>query len=172
MAVTFTVEDGSIVSGANSYVTVAFADDYYTIDTNFSATWAAYTTQEKQNLLMWSTRVIDQKAEWNGGKVEADQPLRWPRGYVYDADGTLIDEDTIPAQLKQAVCEVAKYLVTNDPTTAQDVTNYASLKIDVIDIKYQDRTWQVTFPTIINQLLAGLGRVRVGGSGFGKIIKG
>lgn len=169
----FVVENGSIVAGATSYVSVAEADDYYTIDPNFSATWAGLTTTVKQHLLAWSTRILDQKTDWKGYVTDATvQELRWPRTYVYARDNVLIADNKIPEQLKEAVFELAKWLYTNDPTTGQDVDWLKRMKVDVIEIEWQENASQNSFPSIINAILGTLGNFRIGGgSRFGRIIK-
>ena len=82
MAFTFTVEDGSVVDGANSYATIAEADDYYAVDSNFFATWDALADADKEKLLAWGTRILDQRVRWNGSKTDTTSSLRWPRSGV------------------------------------------------------------------------------------------
>lgn len=172
MAFTFTVEDGSQVSGANSYVAVATADDYYVIDPNFTATWAAYTNTQKEYYLAWATRIIDQKTKWNGDKYTETQALRWPRKGVKDADGDLIAVTEIPQQLQHAVMELAKWLVSNDPTTGADTDALKRVMVDVVEIEWQDGAFQSDYPSIINQILWPIGRFNTGGPSFGRIVRG
>lgn len=170
---TFVVETGAGLANATSYVSVAEADDYYTIDTNFTATWTGLTTQAKEYLLAWATRILDQKTEWKGCmSVPATQNLRWPRTGVYDRDGRLIEADEMPGQLKEAVFEFAKYLRENDPTVGQDTDYLKAMRVDVIELEWQDNAAQVTFPSILNSILGTLGNFRTGGgSRFGRIVK-
>lgn len=171
MPFTFTVEDGTGIVGANSYVSVSEADDYYTIDPNFTATWTALTNTQKEYLLAWSTRILDQKCTWYGTRVSATQALRWPRRGTYDGDGFAIDSDEIPDQLKEATFEFAKWLHTNDPTVGQDVDALRKLVVDVIEIEFQEGTTQSSFPSIINAILSGIGRFNTGGRGHGRIVR-
>lgn len=167
-----TVEDGSVVTGADSYVSVAFADAYFAIDVNFDATWAALSTSDKEQRLKWATRILDQKVKWNGDKVDDDSSLRWPRTGVYDRDALLIADTDIPLQLKELTCEVAKFVATTDPTTSQGVDYLKSVVVDVIEVHYQDGASQTSTPPIFNQLLRGLGFYPTAMSGFfGKIVK-
>jgi hypothetical protein len=171
MAFVFTVETGSIVAGANSYVSVAEADDYYVIDSNFGAVWTAYTTEKKQSLLAWATRILDQKCSFSGYQSGDSQPLRWPRTRVRDRDGVAIAVDAIPTQLKAAVLELLKYILQNDPTTSAEVEHLRVVTVDVITLEYQEGTSQSKVPGIINQVLYGLGTYLSGNRGFGKISK-
>jgi hypothetical protein len=169
---TITVEDGTIVANADSYVPVAFADAYFAFDGEFAATWSAYTTTEKENYLKWATRVLDQKVQWKGTRYDEDSSLRWPREGVYDRDGNEILETVIPLQLKQATCEMAKYLTTTDATTDQGVDTLKRVAVDVIEIEYQESKGISTVPPIFNQLLRGLGHYPSAlGSQFGRILK-
>jgi hypothetical protein len=171
MAVVFTVETGAIVAGANSYVTVTEADDYFSIDPNFGAAWAALDTADKEQLLMWSTRILDQKAVFFGNPVSTTQPLRWPRTGARTRDGEVIENTTVPLQVRQAVAELLKYARTNDPTIANDVQRLRRILVDVIEIEYQEGDSQYTVPSIINIILDGVGVYRVGRAGNGRIRK-
>jgi len=171
MSFSFVVEDGSGLAGATSYVSVADADDYFVIDKNFAADWAALATQDKEYSLAWASRLLDQKTDWKGTRLLETSGLRWPRSYIYDRDNILIADDVVPEAVKQATCELAKFLQENDLTVGKDIENMKRIVVDVIEIEYQDQTTQSNVPTIINAILTGLGSFRVGSRGFGKIIK-
>jgi len=170
MAFVFTVEDGSNVAGANSYVTLAYAADYFAVDPS-SATWEALTDEQKQFYLAWATRLLDQKTEWRGFINEDDQALRWPRKGAADRDYRTVNTNEIPNPVKAATCELAKWLMTNDPTTGQDTDYLKRIKVDVIEIEYQDGTSQSSYPSIINAILEGIGHFRTGSRGFGRIVR-
>lgn len=171
MSFTFTVEDGTGLTAANSYVSVAEADDYFAFDLNFADDWTALTNTQKQHSLAWASRLLDQKTSWNGNKVVETSGLRWPRSYVYDRDEILIADDEVPVPVKDATCELAKYLQANDLTTGKDIENIRRIAIDVIEIEYQENSSQSSIPTIINAILEDLGSFRIGGSGYGRIVK-
>lgn len=171
MAFTFTVEDGTVVTGANSYVTVAYADDYFEIDFNFKDTWASLPISDQEYYLAWSTRILDQKVKWAGYRTNSTSALRWPRTGVYDADCEIIATTTMPRQLKEATCEFAKWLYSNDPTTGKDEENLKRIAVDVVEIEYQDDTSQSSYASIVNQILKPLGHMTVGGYGFGRITR-
>lgn len=169
MAFVFTVETGAIISGANSYVSVAEADDYFALDPNFNTVWVALADDVKEQLLAWSSRILDQKCLWNGIPVTATQPVRWPRRGAYDRDRYMVSETTIPRQLKEAVCELLKYVRVTDPTVGVDVQSVKRVVADVIEIEFQEGTSQSTVPSILNAILDNLGVYRVGGSGSARI---
>src|SRR5688572_30262693 len=169
MAFVFTVEDGTVVAGANSYVTVAFADDYFAVDPNFLATWTALDAEDKEIYLAWATRIVDQKVRWRGTKTDEDSALRWPRTGAYDRDYILIEDDVIPLQLKELVCEFVKFLQQSDPTVSQEVSQIKREKLDVLEIEYQDGTSQSIYPPLFGQLVAGIGSFPSGAYAFGRI---
>lgn len=169
----FVVEDGTSVAGSNSYVTVAFADDYFAIDSTVSVTWAAYLTAEKERLLQLASRILDQKVKWKGKRFVETSSMRWPRTGVYDRDNILVDDDEIPLQLQECVCEMVKYLIAgNDPTTGQGVEWIKKIVADVVEVEYQDGAGQTSLPAIFSQLLRGIGTYPSAlGNTFARIIK-
>ena len=179
MAVTFKVEDGSGFTDSNAYCTVAFADDYLSIkSTSFLTTWNGLTTEQKQNAIMWGSRVLDQRARWQGVRSNLDQAMTWPRTGVYDRDGILIAPDEIPLQIKQATVELAFHLVTEDVDPSAPGAGSAGgikrLKAAVLEIEYQDNAVITPnyYPIGLNNLLYPLGSIGgAGGSGFARVIR-
>lgn len=168
---TFKVEDGSGLSDSTSYVALADANDYFVIDPN-SAAWSALPDDAaKQRQLSWATRILDQKTRWKGSKTVADSALRWPRSGVTDRDANPVDSDVIPIQVKQATLELTKFLLSNDLTVGADVDYLKLVKIDVIELEYQDKTGQPVLPSLINEILMGLGYIANGGPRFVPILK-
>lgn len=168
-----TVEDGTVVANANAYISLSYANTYFADDVNYDDTWAAKDDTAKEQLVKWATRILDQKVRWNGYKTQDTSALRWPRSDVYDRDNILIDDDEMPEQLKQAVCELIKLIDGGeDPTTSQGGTGFKAMKVDVVEITYNDNAVQPSVPPILNEILRGLGQYpTIGASSFGKIVK-
>lgn len=137
------VEDGTGVEGANSYVTVEYADTYHTDRANTA--WTAATEDAKEAALIKATDYVEQvyADRWDGEAVYEDQPLSWPRDV---ATG-------IPTRLKQAVCQLALEALTTDlnPKIGQGIKRK---KVDSIEIEYQDDTYGGTTRPAIDGLLA------------------
>jgi len=114
-AVTFTVEDGSGLSTANSYVSVADADTYHATYTG-STDWSGAENATKERALIAATQYLDIEHEgrWRGVKDSSTQSLAWPRCDAEDSDGYLIDSDALPQKLKDACCELALRVVLGD----------------------------------------------------------
>jgi hypothetical protein len=118
-----TVEDGSGLANANSYLSVADADTYNTNHTN-STDWGNASTAEKEQALRRATQYIDMMygARWKGIRVYETQALAWPRANVTDYDGYLIDHDEMPQKLKDACAEAAERLITEEMMPDQSDT--------------------------------------------------
>ena len=168
MAFTFVVEDGTGLPNANSYVSLAEADDIL-ITNIHNAAWDALTNTQKEYLLSWSTSLLDTKADWDGEKTYPTSALRWPRKYIVDRECVAIPSDSIPKQLKQATAQYARYLVENDRTVEQETDGLTEIVVDVIELKFDSSYRLATVPSYINELIYGIGRIKGGSSTVAKI---
>lgn len=171
MAFTFLVEDGTGLPGANSYVSVADADNLIQTNIHASADWLAKSTEDKQALLMSATRYLDDRTRWYGLRVSATSGLRWPRSNVYDRDGNLIEPNTIPTQLRFATAEMARFNMAEDRTVERDQDALSRLKADVIELEFVNGYRLPKVPEHMRYLLLGLGSISGGGVTFGKVIR-
>lgn len=153
------IEDGSIVEGANSYVTISGVNDY--VDSyGYTTTWSGTDiddTIRKQSLLK-AMRYIE-GLPFRGKKQTKEQPLEFPRSDIYDDDNYLFDENYIPPKLKSAVCEACILMLPNsdidlqpiiskdDYTTAEKVSSAVAVYYDTKAGGYRTRS------TIIEDLL-------------------
>lgn len=179
--VTFVVEDGSGVAFANSYVTLDEADDYLSIKGASADAWIALTDEEKEEYLMWATRLLDQRADFEGHLTYTDplQTLRWPRSGVMGRDCISVEIDVIPNPIKAATIEIAWHLFSQqvDPSlgTSTGSGEIKRIKADVLEIEYQvsgDVDTVSPFPKGINAILWPLGSLAITGtSNAVKILK-
>lgn len=146
----FTVEDGSVVAGANSYASLADAATFHTDRANTAWTGADAV---KQSALIRATDYIEQKYanRWKGSPTDVDQSLSWPRYAVADN----VDSDEIPERLKQAVCILALEALSADlnPVLGRAVKRE---KVDVIEVEYMDSALPEKSRPAIDGLLAPL----------------
>lgn len=91
------IEDGSIVAGANSYVTVAEIRDYATAR---GVTLPA-DNSDVEILAIKAMDYLESQRRYKGEKVDIDQTLQWPRAGAY-VDGFRIPDDSIPRELRFA----------------------------------------------------------------------
>jgi hypothetical protein len=98
---TIIVEDGSIVAGANSYVTTQEVQDY----ADLRGIDYPCETELNQNIIK-ATDYLQSRC-YQGEQVDPGaQSLLWPRQYVYIYNQE-IASDSIPQQLKNAQIELA-----------------------------------------------------------------
>ena len=106
MTTTIVVEDGTVVSGSNSYTTVSgitvYAEDY-----GLSAWTSTDITDTMREQAVFKSMRYLEALPWKGTKYSADQNLEWPRSYVYDRNGYLVDDDVVPQAVINAQCEIA-----------------------------------------------------------------
>lgn len=76
---TIVTEDGTQVPGANSYVTRAEADAYFT--KRDDTVWLQSNFWERDAALVKAADYLEQKyrLRWRGSRVSGTQPLNWPR---------------------------------------------------------------------------------------------
>ena len=100
-----TIEDGTGVAGANSYVT---ADEFraYADARGLAASFSSDDTTLEPYLIDAVDIIESYRARFQGVKTDSDNPLQFPRSGVF-IDGTEIDDDVIPQELTNAQCQYA-----------------------------------------------------------------
>jgi hypothetical protein len=118
----FTLEDGTGVTGANSYASVADAETYFTDVGKDVTAWSALSTAAKQSKLIVATQYVDgvYGSRFSGYAALSTQGLEWPRKNAIDQNGWLLSSAAVPDAVKFAMYEVAFRLLTVDalPDTA------------------------------------------------------
>lgn len=135
-SVTLTIEDGTVVTSANSYYSLASADDYFTQRGN--TTWIGYGNDTKTYALIKAYQYME-NLPWKGMKSLSDQGLSWPRIGMSDEDGYAIDSNEIPKRIKWAQAEIAYNYITDtdlEPNISTGERNIILEKVDVIEVRY------------------------------------
>ncbi|WP_373379900.1 DnaT-like ssDNA-binding protein [Cupriavidus nantongensis] len=96
---------------ADSYVSVAEADAYWS--KRPGSAWGAAAEAAREGALVRATGYVDATYDWRGTRATAVQALDWPR-YDVVLDGYPLDGTTIPARVKDAVCEMALKALAGD----------------------------------------------------------
>jgi len=113
----FVVEDGTGLSTANAYASVAEVTTYLT-DRDGQA-WSSASTAVKQAAIVEATTYIDSHYTFaNGRRLKSDQALMWPRAGAFDFEGYSLTG--IPKILKDACAELANFALTDDLNGSQD----------------------------------------------------
>ena len=127
---TLVVEDGSKVTGANTYITLAefkaWADAR---GVNYSSD--GHVTE---NIL----RAMDYIEElmFIGVKETRDQALQWPRVDVV-IDGYALDVGEIPKELKNATYELVKAIIDGDNKLNPVERQVTKEKVDSLEVTYK-----------------------------------
>lgn len=133
---TFEVETGFGSATATSYASVATADDYHSMGPT-EATWAALSTEQKQERLMLASALLDERCDWRGDKAVTASALRWPRLGLLDRDGIDVASTTIPARLAWATAELARLLGASAPVLAGEARSVSSKSTGPVSITYE-----------------------------------
>lgn len=149
-------------ANANSYVTLAEVDSY------FNTAFAHGTTfwNSSEAAILHAARLIDRLSSFFGTKADQAQAMAWPRFGVYNEDGWLIDEATIPQRVKDAQCELAGFLAREDRTEGMTAQGLDELKIGPLDLKFSnggepelvpDVVWEMLAPYLLSASGGGMG---------------
>lgn len=107
--ITWIVETGAGLVGANSYATTEYAGNYLA-QLGQDAVWILRTVEQRRTYLRQASAYIDDKfgARWNGMRGTKAQGLDWPRTLAFDSRTTYtLDASEVPLKLQQATVEVA-----------------------------------------------------------------
>lgn len=155
MAITFAVEDGTIVVGANSFVAVAEADDINSIEP--WSTWSVLDAPTKQKLLMVATRWMCEKIYWLGQVVEADQSLALPRIGLIDRAGNEYLSSIVPAPVRELCARLASTFNTTHPEDMEQAAGVRRFRTEMVEVDWQLNYLQNRAPTYIGAILGGIG---------------
>ena len=157
------VETGNIVAGANSYITVEYADDFFAARFD-PAFWSSLSTEQKEAALIMATASIDSEYKFYGQLLDTTQSLMWPRTQFFDTEGRLQGGlGVIPESLKQAVAALAYQFAKVNPLTDvpnESKTNIRREKVGPSEIEYFYGKQSTQFTSYINSYLIFLGTRR------------
>jgi len=185
MALTLIVEDGSIVTGANTYISLADAESYMEGRLH-TTTWDDAADPNKNAALVQATRILGRYVNWLGWPTDTDQALAWPRwGICYDGvrywqctgqylpveDTYSFSSDEIPQEIKDAQCELALHLLGSDTQAVPDTAGFRSIEVEgavSLEIDKKDRTAMI--PMHVWRMVQHLGAKK--GSGTVRLMRG
>lgn len=138
-----TVEDGSGVTGADSYISVAEARAFAL---KRGVTLSAVDADVEVLLHKAMDYLLPLEDELKGFRVDAVQPLAWPR-YDVVINDYLIDSDVIPQQLKDAQAQLAIEAVATDLQPSGDGRDVIRKKLDVLETEWAPGSGGYAQPT-------------------------
>ena len=161
MTAVIVVETGAIISGANSYVSVA---DLTTYGTDRGVTISAANPED---LLIEAMDYIE-SLEYLGNQYIEDQPLSWPRSGVVKKKLWQYEVTEIPQDLIDGLCEVALAIdAGNSPLTNIERTTIRE-KVGDLEVEYKAGSASNTIVKKINTKLKPL--LAAGNSGIQFIV--
>lgn len=127
------VEDGSVVAGANTYITLA----------EFKA-WAddrgiSYGADDAVNKQIYRAMDYFERLQFIGNKANENQPLQWPRTEAL-IDGYYADATEIPPQVKIAVYEAVVVEAAGDSELETQDRRTIREKIGDIEVQYAENS--------------------------------
>jgi len=153
------VEDGTGLPTAETFVSVADANDYHTAMNNTG--WTG-TDAVKEAALRRATQYIDTRYIYRGERINLDQALEWPRAF-YERDGRA---ETWPVpNLTAACCEAALRALTDTLTADVSTDQVIEETVGPITVRYASKSGQTRIPVVDDLLrkyvIAGAGHMRV-----------
>lgn len=103
-----TVEDGTGLSVADSYVALTYADAY--AEARAWADWEAAGDDEKESALRQAAVYIDTIARYKGVRLKADQEREFPRSGLTDWSSYPVTG--LPKRVRDAAVELARKALT------------------------------------------------------------
>lgn len=129
-----TIEDGSGVAGANSYIDVAAARTY-AVARGLTLPTA---DGDVEALLIKAMDFIEAyRGDFQGIKTAATNPLQWPRTGV-TLDGYPLAEDVIPQVLKDAQAQLAVEAQKADLMPTGTGREVVMERVDVVQVQYAE----------------------------------
>ena len=144
-------------SDSNCYVTQAEANAYF-VDRMHSSDWEDF--EDPDPVLITSSQMLDWYMNWKGTKTSADQFMGWPREDAIRKDGTEIEDDVIPNEVKIAVYELAISSLEADRLGDNPLAGIEQLKVGSLAIKASiggvDSTVKNAVPEKVRKILSDL----------------
>ena len=134
MSVTLVLEDGTGLTNSTSYVSIAEFKTYWTQN------GVDYTGETDDTIALWvnsATLFADGYYCYGGVVASQEQALEVPRTGWYDQRGNSLD-NSVPTQLKNAVCELAGIRQAERATT--ESTGIKSKSAGPISVTYGSST--------------------------------
>ena len=156
MAESTIIVDANIRSATfNCYISLEQATAY--MERRLYATpWNDATPEDRVKALLTATLKLDELFDWEGYRLDAHQPLDWPRYEVYNEDGYWEDSDQIPAQIQRATIELALSLLSENRFLREDpeTVGLKKVKAGPVEIEFDNEDRPTFTPDAVDRLVA------------------
>ncbi len=128
------VEDGTVVTGANSFVTAAFVLAYLT-DRNVGTVWDSADGDVQNAAVLRAADYLknEQRFDYRGSKLTYLQSMPWPRQGASERRGPVIPSNAVPWRMQHAQAELAgRFLSGTD--LQPDLERGGKVKTETVDV--------------------------------------
>ncbi len=155
----------TVTVNENSYISLSDANTYFE-NRLYTEAWdnTSSDESEKEIALIWACNLLEKRVKWYGAKTDSSQTLQWPRQGLVNLYRQAVDSSSIPQSVKAVQCELALYLLENNPMTI----NTGIEKMDIEGLTMNLKNSGVTIPhkifspiKIFGELLDNPGTYRV-----------
>lgn len=142
-------------ASANTYTTLAEANQYHEDRPASGATWSGAEDDEKNAALLWAQKLLDSMFEWSGAVTGYTQALLWPRIGMYYRSGEEVSSSVIPDELKWAQAEFARQLMAADRAGDSDVETQGITKLVAgpVELEFKDNVAAKVVPDAVVNLI-------------------
>lgn len=143
------------VADANTYCTLAVANQFHLDRPAAGTTWSAASDAQKNAALLWATKLLDSLYDWTGYVVTETQALLWPRSGMVYRSGYGVETDVIPTELQYATAEFARQLLATDRAGDSDIETQGitSLSVGSVSLTFKDAVRAKVVPDVVRNLL-------------------
>ena len=142
------VEDGTGLSTATGYETVAFFKEFCEVE---GLVYFPYNVTKIEHAIQRASRYLDTRFDFTGYRMVTTQALEWPRSSAYYNDGRIASG--VPIEVKEACAFYAHYSLsarlTPNPTYDESGSRVVRKREKVgpieVDIEFGDAGRQPTF---------------------------
>ncbi len=154
MPLVITVENGTGLADANSYISLADANAYFASRPRSEA-WVKLSDDEKKAMLVHTTRILDGSMSWWGEPLQKSQALVFPR------KPDIYDSAAVPRTVPMALCELAVTLNARDITAEPTKSGFSEIEVGPIKLKEAGEYERpATISKFVSDLLAAYGTPR------------
>lgn len=133
------IEDGTCVAGANSLVSAAEADIYFSNKIN-TGIWFGLTASQKDLFCITGSQFFSIITRWCGQSLCALHTLGWPRSGATDPQGMAVAENVVPEFVKSAIFELIFIAFTENLwaiETEGEARKYDRVKMGPLEVEYR-----------------------------------
>mgnify|MGYP003583733558 FL=1 len=123
---------------ANSYCTVAFADEYFDYTVN-QANWPDLSADDKARGLIHATMVLDSLVQWSDTTIEAIS-------------------SEVPLNIKRATCELAVSILKSGGYNIENTQELDGLKVGPIELDFSG-DYSSALPAMVAKFVEPFGTV-------------